>query len=129
MIIPGPMWLPNRSQERFARAQLFEGSDTFCGRMHIDCDCRSQIDCMFHRRRKNKAAMAPMWQKVYDANYHKSLDHRSFYFKQTDKRSLGAKGMLSDIRELVEKRRLADGGLAAVSAAADFSARLHPDIT
>jgi len=79
--------------------------------------------------RKNKAAMAPMWQKVYDANYHKSLDHRSFYFKQTDKRSLGAKGMLSDIRELVEKRRLADGGLAAVSAAADFSARLHPDIT
>ena len=73
--------------------------------------------------------MAPMWQKVYDANYHKSLDHRSFYFKQTDKRSLGAKGMLSDIRELVEKRRLADSGLAAVSAAADFSARLHPDIT
>ena len=26
--------------------------------------------------------MAKMWQKVYDQNYHKSLDHRSFYFKQ-----------------------------------------------
>ena len=28
------------------------------------------------------ANMAKMWQKVYDQNYHKSLDHRSFYFKQ-----------------------------------------------
>jgi hypothetical protein len=33
-------------------------------------------------RRKVKANMAKMWQKVYDQNYHKSLDHRSFYFKQ-----------------------------------------------
>lgn len=31
--------------------------------------------------------------------------------------------------EIVERRRQADGGLAAVSAAADFSARLHADIT
>jgi hypothetical protein len=42
--------------------------------------------------------MSPLWQRVYDANYHKSLDHRSFYFKQTDKRLLGAKGMIADIR-------------------------------
>lgn len=33
-------------------------------------------------RRRVKANMAKMWQKVYDQNYHKSLDHRSFYFKQ-----------------------------------------------
>lgn len=26
--------------------------------------------------------MAKVWSKVYEANYHKSLDHRSFYFKQ-----------------------------------------------
>jgi hypothetical protein len=31
--------------------------------------------------------------------------------------------------EIVERRRQADGGLAAVSAAADFSARLHADLT
>lgn len=49
-------------------------------------------------RRESKKNMAPLWQKVYDANYHKSLDHRSFYFKQTDKRLLGAKGMVADIR-------------------------------
>ena len=26
--------------------------------------------------------MAPVWQRIYESNYHKSLDHRSFYFKQ-----------------------------------------------
>ena len=26
--------------------------------------------------------MAPVWQRIFEANYHKSLDHRSFYFKQ-----------------------------------------------
>ena len=26
--------------------------------------------------------MAPVWQRIYETNYHKSLDHRSFYFKQ-----------------------------------------------
>ncbi len=34
------------------------------------------------RRRKVKQTMYRMWAKVYEANYHKSLDHRSFYFKQ-----------------------------------------------
>ena len=30
----------------------------------------------------DKRKMTDIWQKMYDANYHKSLDHRSFYFKQ-----------------------------------------------
>lgn len=62
-------------------------------------------------RRENKRQMSPLWQKVYDANYHKSLDHRSFYFKQTDKRLLGAKGMIGDIRGACP-RHLLDGLLA-----------------
>ena len=33
-------------------------------------------------RRKVKQMMYKLWAKVYEANYHKSLDHRSFYFKQ-----------------------------------------------
>ena len=45
-------------------------------------------------RRESKDAVAYQWQGIYDANYHRSLDHRSFYFKQVDKRHLGAKGML-----------------------------------
>ena len=31
---------------------------------------------------KDQARMGEIWQKMYDTNYHKSLDHRSFYFKQ-----------------------------------------------
>ena len=45
-------------------------------------------------RRESKATVSIQWQKIYDGNYHRSLDHRSFYFKQVDKRHLGAKGML-----------------------------------
>ena len=29
--------------------------------------------------------MNKIWRDVYKDNYHKSLDHRSFYFKQVDK--------------------------------------------
>ncbi len=32
--------------------------------------------------RKVKEEMTIVWRKVYEQNYHKSLDHRSFYFKQ-----------------------------------------------
>lgn len=30
--------------------------------------------------------MTRVWKRIYEANYHKSLDHRSFYFKQAEKR-------------------------------------------
>ena len=35
-----------------------------------------------------------VWCDVYAKNYHKSLDHRSFYFKQQDMKNLSSKGML-----------------------------------
>ena len=34
-----------------------------------------------------------VWAEVYSKNYHKSLDHHSFYFKQQDKKNLNTKGM------------------------------------
>ena len=49
--------------------------------------------------------MTATWTKVYEQNYHKSLDHRSFYFKQLDKKKLGAKAMMAEVRELSAKRR------------------------
>ncbi len=33
-----------------------------------------------------------VWAEIYSKNYHKSLDHRSFYFKQQDTKSLSTKG-------------------------------------
>lgn len=44
--------------------------------------------------RKVKQDMKPLFSKVFQQNYHKSLDHRSFYFKQTDKKTLGHKAMI-----------------------------------
>lgn len=32
--------------------------------------------------------MMATWQAIFRENYHKSLDHRSFYFKQAEKKNL-----------------------------------------
>jgi histone deacetylase complex regulatory component SIN3 len=37
-----------------------------------------------------------------EKNYYKSLDHRSFYFKQHDKKHLAPKHLLSEMREKVD---------------------------
>jgi len=45
------------------------------------------------------------WQTVADMNYHKSLDHRSFYFKQQDKKSLAPKTLLQELKDEAEAAR------------------------
>eukprot|EP00210_Caulerpa_lentillifera_P005549 g5308.t1 len=45
------------------------------------------------------------WQGVADTNFHKSLDHRSFYFKQQDKKTLAPKTLLQDLKEAAEAAR------------------------
>lgn len=49
------------------------------------------------------------------------------YVAQTDKRNLGAKAMLSEIRDIVEKRKAADG-TADAPAAAPTIAPPTPDL-
>ncbi|XP_073300391.1 paired amphipathic helix protein Sin3-like 4 isoform X2 [Primulina huaijiensis] len=44
-----------------------------------------------------------VWAEIYAKNYHKSLDHRSFYFKQQDTKNLSAKVLLAEIKETSEK--------------------------
>lgn len=34
-----------------------------------------------------------IWADIYSKNHYKSLDHRSFYFKQQDSKNLSTKGM------------------------------------
>eukprot|EP00798_Chlamydomonas_sp_ICE-L_P000490 gene490-1896_t len=55
--------------------------------------------------RKIREDMTKTWRKIYALNYHKSLDHRSFYFKQAEKKSLLPKAILSEIREISEARK------------------------
>ena len=56
------------------------------------------------------------WQSVADVNYHKSLDHRSFYFKQQDKKSLAAKTLLQELKDESETARTNQRCLSALSA-------------
>ncbi|CAM0958907.1 unnamed protein product [Alopecurus aequalis] len=57
-----------------------------------------------------------VWAEIYAKNYHKSLDHRSFYFKQQDAKNLSTKALLSEIKEINEKKRKEDDVLLAIAA-------------
>ncbi|XVE75149.1 hypothetical protein DITRI_Ditri12bG0072300 [Diplodiscus trichospermus] len=57
-----------------------------------------------------------VWAEIYAKNYHKSLDHRSFYFKQLDSKNLSTKALLAEIKEISEKKRKEDDVLLAIAA-------------
>lgn len=63
-----------------------------------------------------RADMNKVWAEVYAKNYHKSLDHRSFYFKQQDRKSLSAKALLQEIKDMKEKKSKEDDMLLAIAA-------------
>ncbi|GMI99169.1 SIN3-like 2 [Hibiscus trionum] len=54
-----------------------------------------------------------VWAEIYSKNHYKSLDHRSFYFKQQDSKNLSAKSLLAGIKELKEKNQKEDDVLMA----------------
>lgn len=63
-----------------------------------------------------KTEMLPTWNDVCAKNYNKSLDHRSFYFKQADKKNLSGKGMTQEIKEVSDKKKTADDAIGARAA-------------
>ncbi|KAG9133496.1 hypothetical protein Leryth_022679 [Lithospermum erythrorhizon] len=46
-----------------------------------------------------------VWAETYSKNYHKSLDHRSFYFKQQDTKTLSTKALLAEIKEICDGQK------------------------
>lgn len=50
-----------------------------------------------------------VWAEIYAKNYHKSLDHRSFYFKQQDSKNLSTKGIFSFLLLMSKKDIELDG--------------------
>ncbi|KAK8534022.1 hypothetical protein V6N12_047422 [Hibiscus sabdariffa] len=54
-----------------------------------------------------------VWAEIYSKNHYKSLDHRSFYFKQQDSKNLSVKSLLAEIKELKEKNQKEDDVLMA----------------
>ncbi|XP_078148844.1 paired amphipathic helix protein Sin3-like 3 isoform X2 [Carex rostrata] len=68
-----------------------------------------------------------VWAEIYAKNYHKSLDHRSFYFKQQDTKNLSTKALLAEIKENSEKQRKDAEILQSISAWRNRS--LQPDMS
>ncbi|KAK7317569.1 hypothetical protein RJT34_01918 [Clitoria ternatea] len=63
-----------------------------------------------------RADFNKVWADIYAKNYHKSLDHRSFYFKQQDTKSLSTKALLAEIKDISEKKQKDDDILLAIAA-------------
>ncbi|XP_060193680.1 paired amphipathic helix protein Sin3-like 2 isoform X1 [Lycium barbarum] len=57
-----------------------------------------------------------VWADIYAKNHYKSLDHRSFYFKQQDSKNLSSKSLLAEIKEIKEKKQKDDGTILSLSA-------------
>ncbi|XP_064952006.1 paired amphipathic helix protein Sin3-like 3 [Musa acuminata AAA Group] len=57
-----------------------------------------------------------VWAEIYAKNYHKSLDHRSFYFKQQDAKSLSTKALLAEIKEINDKMKKEDDIVLSIAA-------------
>ncbi|KAI4366653.1 hypothetical protein MLD38_022501 [Melastoma candidum] len=49
-----------------------------------------------------------IWAEIYTKNHYRSLDHRSFYFKQQDSKNLSMKSLVTEIKDLKEKRQTED---------------------
>ncbi|KAL3640139.1 hypothetical protein CASFOL_015107 [Castilleja foliolosa] len=80
-----------------------------------------------------------IWADIYSKNHYKSLDHRSFYFKQQDSKSLNGKALVTEIKEMKDKRQKEDEVLLSIAAGnrytltADFEfeypdSEIHEDI-
>ncbi|XP_038715705.1 paired amphipathic helix protein Sin3-like 2 isoform X2 [Tripterygium wilfordii] len=57
-----------------------------------------------------------VWADIYAKNHYKSLDHRSFYFKQQDSKYLNGKSLVTEIKELKEKLQKEDDVILAFAA-------------
>ncbi|KAJ7974484.1 Paired amphipathic helix SIN3-like protein [Quillaja saponaria] len=57
-----------------------------------------------------------VWAEIYSKNHYKSLDHRSFYFKQQDSKNLSTKSLVTEIREIKESQQNEDDIVQAIAA-------------
>ncbi|XP_051141397.1 paired amphipathic helix protein Sin3-like 2 isoform X2 [Andrographis paniculata] len=62
-----------------------------------------------------------VWADIYAKNHYKSLDHRSFYFKQQDAKNWSTKALVAEIRDIKEKRQKEDDILLSIAAGSRHS--------
>jgi histone deacetylase complex regulatory component SIN3 len=49
--------------------------------------------------KRARTTMNVHWKEELERNYPKSLDHRSFYFKQSDKRQLATRTLIAQVKD------------------------------
>jgi histone deacetylase complex regulatory component SIN3 len=72
--------------------------------------------------------MQKYWQKQFDQNYTRSLDHRSFYFKSIDKKVLGNRHILSELKEAAEAQASRPEAALVVHAGVPEAIKLLPHL-
>jgi paired amphipathic helix protein Sin3a len=77
-----------------------------------------------------QAEMMPRWQGIFRENYAKSLDHRSFYFKQAEKKDLMPRLLVQEARDAADKARSERVAvLLALAGRCDFALRVAPHLS
>lgn len=59
-----------------------------------------------HEWRKARQDLNKSWKELLEKNYHKSLDHRSFYFRNQDKKQTSARFLVQEIKD---KKAISEG--------------------
>ncbi|KAI3726063.1 hypothetical protein L1987_65860 [Smallanthus sonchifolius] len=70
---------------------------------------------------KCKSDFNKVWADIYAKNHYKSLDHRSFYFKQQDSKNLSTKSLVAEIKEIKGKSQKDEDLLHSISAGSRHS--------
>ncbi|CAM8944784.1 unnamed protein product [Rhodiola kirilowii] len=66
-----------------------------------------------------------VWADIYSKNHYKSLDHRSFYFKQQDSKNLSTKSLVAEIKEIKETKQKEHDVLLTIAAGKRRTAISH----
>lgn len=74
------------------------------------------------------ADMEVYWLRQFKQNYTRSLDHRSFYFKVIDKKVLGLRHIVQEIKDAAEATQQAPEKALSVHTSAPASVQLRPDV-
>lgn len=82
-----------------------------CPQVAISVMLRRMDECD-KRWTEDKVEKEKEWKEIQELNYPRSLDHRSFYFRQSEKKQIGIKAMVDAIKKLAFDRRSKDASTA-----------------
>lgn len=72
--------------------------------------------------------MEVYWQRQFNQNYTRSLDHRSFYFKVVDKKLLGMRYIIQEIKDAAESTQQHPEAALSVHTSAPKDIKLRPHL-